>query len=96
VNAVKDVLESVLRILGGLLPREWSGLVSTVAGLLAKADWGESDSRWGPLSAVVADLIRDIEQARALEGIDLSLAARAAAEVRYTRALRDLGLLEGA
>jgi hypothetical protein len=93
MNHVRDALLTALRIITGLLPAQWRGVAMLVLTGLATVDWGESDERWADAAKLVADLLRDMEQAGALVGIDLVLAARAAAEVRYTRALKSLGIL---
>jgi hypothetical protein len=93
-NAVRDALALALRIVAGLVPERWQAVVMIVSNAIAAADWGDEDIRWGELARLVTELLRDIEAARGLEGVDLTLAARAAAEVRYTRALREQGLLE--
>ena len=90
----KDALETTLRIVSGLVPDQWRAVVLVVASVLANVEWDDSDARWAEIARVVNDLLREIEAAGALTGKDLILGARAAAEVRYTRQLRELGLLE--
>jgi len=94
MNAIRDALVAALKLVSGFVPDKWQGLVLMVSRGLSVANWGDSDERWAKAARLVTNLLTDLEQARALEGVDLSMAARAAAEVRYTRALRDLGLLE--
>ena len=93
MNGLKDALAAALRIVTGIVPDQWRAVVAVVASAVAAADWGDDDSRWGELARIVARLLAQLEQARALDGVDLTLAARAAAEVEYTRALRDAGML---
>ena len=95
MNAIRDALAVALRLVSGLVPQQWYAVVQVVANAVSAADWGDDDMRWQELARIVARLLEQIEQARALEGIDLTMAARAAAEVEYTRALRDAGLLQG-
>jgi hypothetical protein len=94
MNHVRDAFALALRIVSGLVPQQWQAVVMVVSNAIAAADWGDDDIRWGELARLVVELLRDIENARGLEGVDLTLAARAAAEVRYTKALRAQGLLE--
>jgi hypothetical protein len=93
-NQVRDVIALSLRVIAGLVPERWQAVVMIVSNAIAAADWGDEDIRWGELARLVVELLRDIEAARGLEGVDLTLAARAAAEIRYTKALRENGLLE--
>ena len=95
MNAIRDALTTALRLASGLVPQQWYAVVQVVANAVSAADWGDDDQRWQELAKIVTRLLEQIEQARALEGIDLTMAARAAAEVEYTRALRDAGLLQG-
>lgn len=94
MNAVRDALAAALRIVTGLVPEHWRAVVTVVANAVAAADWGDDDARWSELAAIVARLLTQLEQARALDGVDLTMAARATAEIEYTRALRDAGLLQ--
>ena len=95
MNAIRDMAATALRLASGLVPQQWYAVVQLVANAVQAADWGDDDQRWQELAKIVTRLLEQIEQARALEGIDLTMAARAAAEVEYTRALRDAGLLQG-
>ena len=95
MNAIRDMAATALRLASGLVPQQWYAVVQVVANAVSAADWGDDDQRWQELAKIVTRLLEQIEQARALEGIDLTMAARAAAEVEYTRALRDAGLLQG-
>ena len=95
MNAIRDMAATALRLASGLVPQQWYAVVQVVANAVHAADWGDDDQRWQELAKIVTRLLEQIEQARALEGIDLTMAARAAAEVEYTRALRDAGLLQG-
>ena len=90
----KDALETMLRIVSGLVPDQWRAVTLLVASVVASTEWDDSDVRWAEIARVVNELLREIEAAGALAGKDLILAARAAAEVRYTRQLREIGLLE--
>ena len=94
MNAIRDALAIALRLVSGLVPQQWYAVVQVVANAVQAADWGDDDQRWQELARIVARLLEQIEQARALEGIDLTMAARAAAEVEYTRAWRAAGMLE--
>ena len=93
MTAVRDALLLALEMLDGGVGPRWAALLTTVRFALARADWGEDDSRWQDLVKVVADFLRELRDARAIDGVDLSQAARAAAELRYTRKLRDLNLI---
>jgi len=93
LNAIRDALAAALRIVKGLVPVQWSAVVSVVANAVAAADWGDDDARWSELAQIVTRLLTQLEQARALDGVDLTMAARASAEIEYTRALKDAGLL---
>lgn len=93
MNAVRDLITTVLRMVSGGVPPNWRGIVDIIANVAASVEWGDDDRRWSELVQVVTSLLNDIERASGLEGVDLTRAARAAAEIRYTRALRDAGLL---
>ena len=94
MTAARDALLLALEMLDGVVGPRWAALLTTVRFALARADWGEDDSRWQDLVKVVTDFLRELRDARAIDGVDLGEAARAATEVRYARALRALGLLE--
>jgi hypothetical protein len=94
VRHFKDALEIMLRIVSGLVPEQWRAVVLVIASMVGRAEWGDGDERWHDLARIVTELLREIEAAGALAGKDLILAARAAAEIRYTLQLRELGLLE--
>jgi len=93
MNAIRDLVTTILRMLSGIVPPNWRSVVDIVAHAAASIEWGDDDNRWRELAQVVTSLLNDIESANGLENVDLTRAARAAAEVRYTRALRDAGLL---
>ena len=93
MTAVRDALLLALEMLDGVVGPKWGALLTTVRFALGRASWDDNDSRWQDLVKVVTDFLRELRDARAIDGVDLSQAARAAAELRYTRKLRDLNLI---
>ena len=93
MTAVRDALLLALEMLDGVVGPKWGALLTTIRFALARASWDDGDDRWQELVKVVTDFLRELRDARAIDGVDLSQAARAAAELRYTRKLRDLNLI---
>ena len=93
MTAVRDALILALEMLDGVVGPKWGALLTTVRFALGRASWDDGDDRWQELVKVVTDFLRELRDARAIDGVDLGQAARAAAELRYTRKLRDLGLI---
>ncbi len=94
MNPLKDVLVAALEVIVGVIPERWQQIVSVVTTMIDRADWGATDSRWADVAKIVAELLTDLKQAGATSGTDLALAARRVAEVKYTKQLAALGLLE--
>ena len=94
MNAIKDLLETTLRVVSGVVPDGWRLVVTAVANVVHHTDWGEADPNWQEVARIVTDLLKTMEEAGAMTGTDLKRAARAAAEIEYTRRLLALGMLE--
>lgn len=90
INLLKTVQATVANLGGGSFTQLFQFAITQLESLDIK---DANDPRWSTTAPLVLDLIRDVELATSADP-DLAEALRRAAEVRFTRTLRDLGLLQ--
>lgn len=90
ISLLKTVAATVANLGGGSFTQLFQFVITQLEALDIK---DVNDPRWSSVAPLVTDLLRDVELATAADP-DLAEALRRAAEVRFTRTLRDLGLLQ--
>lgn len=89
---MKNALLSLLKLLASVLDARFGAVFEGARQFVGAIDIPNVDPRWADVLALVNALAEDVRLANDADE-DVVLAIRRVAEVRFTRGLRDLGLL---
>lgn len=67
MNGILEALKASLGLLANFLPERWGTLVRMISSLLSMFDFPPSDPRTEKVAAIVADLLRDVDEAMKLD-----------------------------
>lgn len=76
-----------------VIPDSFAPVVEFIQGQLDNLKLPEADPRWAAIAVATSEAVDDIRHAMHMDNAEQSKAMRAVIEIRFARALDDLGLL---
>lgn len=94
MNPIKMLIRSLLGWLQEtVVPDAFEPVIEFINGQLDGLELPEADPRWAGIAVATAEALDDVRHAMTLEDSEQSRAVRAVVEIRFTRAMDELGLL---